>query len=270
MRTETRVRPVPPAVPAALAALVAMLVLGGAVPPAQADPAENFARGEQMYAAGKLGDAATAYADALKETPNDLRTLCALVRAESEMGEDSKGDDQRRLLGSAVQHARAAVAAAPDSGIAHAWLAAALGRQALHEGKKTALAMSREIKSEADHAIALDPGVARAYHVRAAWNRDLATLNFLERAVANTVLGGVPKGATLDNAVADFEKAVALDSLYVNHHLELGRTYHMVHRDADARRELEKAVALAPKSSARDGKYQADARELLSRLPQTK
>jgi hypothetical protein len=44
----------------------------------------------------------------------------------------------------------------------------------------------------------------------------------------------------------------------------------MVHRDADARRELEKCIALAPVSSARDAHYQTEARQLLSRLPKPK
>jgi hypothetical protein len=41
----------------------------------------------------------------------------------------------------------------------------------------------------------------------------------------------------------------------------------MLHRDTDARRELEKCIALPPVSSARDAHYQAEARQLLSHLP---
>ena len=103
--------------------------------------------------------------------------------------------------------------------------------------------------------------------MRALWNRKIATLNAVERAVANAVLGGVPKGASMENAVQDLQKAVALEPEYVNHRLELGRTFQMVRNDADARRQLEKAIALPPKSSPRDSIYQAEARELLRKLP---
>ena len=41
----------------------------------------------------------------------------------------------------------------------------------------------------------------------------------------------------------------------------------MLKRNADARRELEKAVGLAATSNPRDPVYQAEARELLKRLP---
>jgi tetratricopeptide (TPR) repeat protein len=225
-----------------------------------------LARGDEAYARGDLAAAVVAYDQAFRETPDRLVALCRLVRAESEMAEDSSGQAQQRLLSSAVTHARDAVAAAPDSAIGHVWLSVALGRQALHEGPKSRLALAREIKSEVDRGIAIDPNIGRAYHVRGAWNRNVASLSFIERTGAS-MLGGVPKGASMENAVADFEKAVALEPEYVNHRLELGRTYHMLHQDTDARRELEKCIALPPVSSARDAHYQAEARQLLSHLP---
>src|SRR2546427_520189 len=83
-------------------------------------------------------------------------------------------------------------------------------------GPRTRLALSREIKAEADRAIAQDPGLGRAYHVRAMWNRKIAGLSLLERTAARAVLGGVPKGASMDNAVSDFQKAIELEPGYVN------------------------------------------------------
>ena len=170
-------------------------------------------------------------------------------------------------MSSAVEHARAAVKVAPDSALGHVWLAATLGRQALKEGTRTRLALSREIKSEADRAIALDPTIGRAYHVRALWNRKLASLNAFERMMANTVLGGVPKGASMENCVNDLKKAIELEPGYVNHHLELGRTYMDLQRWAEARRELEQAASLPPTSNPRDPRLQQEARELLSKIP---
>jgi tetratricopeptide (TPR) repeat protein len=103
--------------------------------------------------------------------------------------------------------------------------------------------------------------------VRALLNRKIASLNFLERAAANTVLGGVPKGASMQNAVGDLQKAIELEPRYVNHHLELGRTFLEIGRHAEARRELEQAIALPPTSNPRDPRYQDEARELLKKLP---
>ena len=227
--------------------------------------AEHLKQGEEAYARGDLNGARGHFEEAANLTPHNFTSLQWLSRSEADLGESAKGEEQRRLFSQAVEHARAAVAAAPDSGTGHLALAVALGRQALREGPNTRLALSKEVKTEADRAIALDSTLDRAYHVRAIWNRRIASLSFIERTAANTVLGGVPKGASLENAVSDLERAIALDPNYVNHHLELGRTFLQLKRDDEARKELERAIALPPNSSPRDSIYQAEARELLRR-----
>src|SRR2546426_1040684 len=159
--------------------------------PASAAPdtaAEQIARGDQLYAQAKLGEARDAYQAALKAAPNHFVALYRLAQVESELGEDAKGEERARLVAAAVEHARAAVSAAPESAQGHVWLAATLGRQALKEGPKKRLALSREIKAEADRALQIDPTLARAYHVRAIWNRKVASLSVIERMAANAVL----------------------------------------------------------------------------------
>lgn len=255
---------------AAAASLAALVLTCAALPAAAQTFTQELERADGLYARGSLDEARAAYEAALQHQPGSFMALCRLARVESELGEDAHGDARTRLVSASVAHARAAVKAAPDSAQGHVWLAVALGRQALKEGPKTRLALSREIKDEVDRAIALDPAIGRAYHIRAAWNRKLASLSFLERTAANTVLGGVPKGASMENAVRDFQKAVELEPAYVNHRLELGRTLAELKRWDEARREYEKAVSLPATSSARDRQYQAEARELLAKLPKKK
>jgi len=246
---------------------VVVLASAGAVRAAQADAvADAIARGDAAYARAALPEAQTEYEAGLRASPHHFALLWRLARVESERGEDAKGEPQRQLVSDAVTHARDAVAVAPDSALGHVWLAVTLGRQALKEGPKTRLSLAREIKSEVDRAIEIDPGIGRAYHVRAAWNRKIASLSTLERFAANSVLGGVPKGASMDNAVRDFEKAIELEPNYLNHHLELGRTFMELHRNDEAKRELEKVLALPPVSNPRDPRYQTEARELLGKL----
>ena len=228
---------------------------------------ESLALGDRAYAAGRLADARTAYAEAVKAAPDRLLPLRRLAVTESEFGETQKGDAQRLTWAEAVKHARDAVRVAPDSAVAHECLAIALGRQALREGPRTRLALSKEIKSEADRAIALDPMSARAWHVLAMWNVRIASLNAFERMAANAVLGGVPKGASHENAVSAFQKAIEIEPLYVHHRVEYGRLLKDLKRPADARRELEKALELQPTSSALDARYQAEARTLLEKMP---
>src|SRR5437763_331385 len=189
--------------------------------------AEGLAAGDEQYSAAHLEQAVAAYREALQASPASLAALCRLARSESELGETQKGDEQRRTWASAVAHARDAVRIAPDSAIAH-----------------TRLALSREIKSEADRAIALDATQDFAWHVLAVWNVKIASLNAFERLAARAVLGGVPKGASIAGGEEAFGKAIAIAPTFVNHHLEYGRLLKDQKRNADARRELERATSL--------------------------
>lgn len=242
----------------------ATLLLLSLSSPALSQPAPG--RADALLARGDLKGARAAYLEALEGGAPRFAALHRLARVESMLAEAAAGEESRELVAAAVTHAREAVKLAPDSAAGHLELAVALGRQALKEGPKTQLSLSREVKSEVDRALAIDPGLGRAWHVLAVWNRKLASLNFLERTVAKTVLGGVPKGATMENAVAHLQKAVALEPDYVNHRLELGRTFVQLKRDAEARQELERAAALPPAPGPLDARYQAEARELLAKL----
>jgi len=226
---------------------------------------ELLAEGDQHYAAARLAEARTSYLAALQEAPGHFATLCRLCRSESELAELQKGDDKRATRSAAVEHARAAVKAAPDSGAGHVWLAVALGRQALSEGAKTRLALSREIKSEVDRGLQLDPNIGRGWHVLAVWNMKISSLNTLERMAANMV-GGVPPGASFEQAEKAFQKAIELEPDYVNHRLEYARLLKDRGRKDEARKELEKAISLPPTSNALDARYQAEAKELLAKL----
>jgi tetratricopeptide (TPR) repeat protein len=230
-------------------------------------PAPSLSRGDRLYAVGQLADAQVAYRAALGNPSDRFGALCRLSRVESELGDDARGEERRRWAAAAVEHARDAVKIAPDSAQGHVWLAVALGRQMLQEGPKTRLALSREIKSEVDRAIALDPGSGRAFHVRALWNRRIARLNLFDRTFARAGLGGVPKGASMENALRDLEKAIELEPAHVGHRVELGRTFVMLKQRAEARRELMKALELPTTDGARDVRYQDEAKELLARLP---
>jgi tetratricopeptide (TPR) repeat protein len=251
---------------AALPGLLLSLALSVAPQATPARAEDLLAQAAARYAQGDLKGARASYLEALGTGSARFVTLHRLARVESMLAEGASGEEARSLVASAVEHAREAVKLAPDSAAGHLELAVALGRQALKEGPKTQLSLSREIKSEVDRALAIDGSLGRGWHVLALWNRKLASLNFIERAVAKTVLGGVPKGASMENAVADLQKAVELEPAYVNHRLELGRTFMQLKRRDEARHELERAVALPPASSPLDSKYQAEARELLARL----
>jgi tetratricopeptide (TPR) repeat protein len=229
------------------------------------DVALRFERAQALYSEYRLTEAHDAY-QKLLDGPGRFTALHRLSRVESTLGEDASGQARRRWMAAAVEHARAAVKAEPDSGSGHLELAVALGRQALTEGPKTRLSLAREIKAEVDRALELDPTLDGAYHVRGVWNRRLSSLNLMELLAARTVLGGVPSGASMEQAVRDLERAVELAPGVLNHRLELGRTYARVDRWDDARRELQAAIDLPETGHPRDAARRQDAFSLLESL----
>ena len=237
--------------------------------PAYASPSSTVdaagERGDQSYARGQLHEAHAAYQVAAGEDAAHFGALCGLARVESELGEEAPGEERRRLVAAAVEHARAAIKAAPEHAQGHVWLAVALGQQSQMEGPKSRAGLWREIKSELDRAIGIDPGIARAYLERGRWNRRLSSRGLWERSVSKVLLARVPPGASMDNAVRDLEKAVELAPEDIQSRMELARTYLKLDRFGDARRELERAVAI-PAGRPRDPGLQTEAREQLEKL----
>src|SRR5207247_7289700 len=114
-----------------------------------------------------------------------------------DLSEGAPGEERRRLVATAVEHARAAVKVDPGSALGHVWLGVALGQQAGLEGPRTRAGLWREIRSELDRGIGIDPGIARAYLERGRWNRRLAGRGLWERAWSKVLLAHVPRGGSL-------------------------------------------------------------------------
>jgi tetratricopeptide (TPR) repeat protein len=223
------------------------------------------ARGDDSYARGQLREALASYQSAASLDAAHVGALVGLSRVEADLCESARGEERRRLVASAVEHARTAVKAAPENAAGHLCLAVALERQLGVEGPKTRAALEREIKSELEQAITLDPSSAQSYFERGLWNRRLATMSLWQRGLTRVMLAGLPRGASMENATRDLEHAVELSPDAIDYRLELARTYLKLKRDADARRELERALAL-PGNRPRDPGLQAEARSLLEKL----
>jgi tetratricopeptide (TPR) repeat protein len=170
----------------------------------------------------------------------------------------------------AEQHYREALKLAEaaltvDASSAHAHLARAVaeGRLALNAGTQERVQRSRAVKTHADRAVELDDRLPGAFHVRGRWNREVADMNLLERAVVRTVYGGLPE-ASFEQAVRDFRRAIELENVRF-HHLELAKTYLKMDRPADARAELETVLDL-PAKEPFDQRYKEEAQGLLEDL----
>lgn len=224
--------------------------------------ADQIRVGDTALARFDLDAAETAYRAAHQIDPNHYEATWKLARAlvdRATLTTDRAA--QKRLALEAERLARAAVKLEPRDSKGHAYLAIAVGKRALFEGGRLKVDLSREVKTEAEGALALNDQEDLAYHTLAIWHREMTQLNFILRKFAEFLYGRLPP-ASLDEAVEYLERACTIAPAAVAHRVELGVTFADRRQWADARRELEKALAM-PKGWVTDDPYYELARQRL-------
>jgi tetratricopeptide (TPR) repeat protein len=263
--------------PAALA-LVALLLSAGAAeaaPATSAAPASEAGQPEsvaallascdQHYHASELQASRAAAEQALDLDPGSYPAHWKLARVLIDLGNKAeKKEDRQRLYEAAEAQARRAVALRDDDTWGHHYLAASVGKLALFHGGKTKIELSKEVRDEAERAVALDPTNDKSYHILGRWNREVANLSAIKKLAAKVVYGGVPKGASEEKAVEYFQRAISLAPAHINHHLELGITYFGMEKYDQAIAEFERCLEL-PRSDPNDPDYQAEAQRMLEK-----
>ena len=145
---------------------------------------------------------------------------------------------------------------------AHLVTALSAGRLTLHVKRGTRIRYSRLVKQHTDRAIALDSTLAPAYHLRGRWHREVADINFLKKALAKAIYGGLPP-ASFDQSIRDFKQAISLESKPYNH-LELAKTYLEIGRDSSARKQLRQTLRTS--GSPFEDEHKREAQALLDDL----
>ena len=153
----------------------------------------------------------------------------------------------------------------PQGSKGYLYRGSAIGRIALDTTAKERIRLSKEVKSNFDKALELNPKDDYAWHGLARWHRKIATLSWVEKTFANMFLGGIPKEASVENAATCLKKAIEINPGHINHHLELGITYEKLKKKGLAKEEYKKALEL-PKKDADDDRYKRDAKERLGKL----
>lgn len=204
-----------------------------------------FAEVDQLRSEGSFRAALDSLQRLRRTHPNHTGVLYRLAFLWSDVAKET--DDESRSVTHyrrSLSAAEAALEADPESAWAHLALALAQGRLALHVSTRERVRRSRAVKTHVDRAIALDSTLAGAYHLRGRWHRSAADLSFLARTVVQVVYGGLPD-ASFEQAVADFRRAIALETR-TYHHLELGKTYRKMGKVEAARSQFRTALKVSP------------------------
>jgi len=176
--------------------------------------------------------------------PNDPFILQNIAQQYSDLVLDQPTvAEKRRYAEAALAYAERAVALEPDNPVNVLSVAISHGKLAVYSDTRTKVRYSRQVKDEAERALALDPGYAWAHHVLGRWHYEVAGLNAAERFFVRLFYGGLPD-ASYAKAITHLRRAIELEPEELNHHLELGFALAAAGQREEARGAWQQGLAL--------------------------
>ncbi len=251
----------------AMLIMVLFLLLSGFLYAAEGGSARALiAKGDAAYKKFDNKGALEYYSAALETEPKNYEAAWKSARAYVDVGEKLSDTKERRsYYGKGYEYAQKAVANNPNGSKGHLFLSIAIGRVALDAGAKERVKLSKEVKSEVDKALSIDPQDDVAWHVLGRWHRRLSSLSWIEKNFAKMFLGGVSKEASMEFAVDCFKKSIQLNPSHINHHLELAITYEEMGKKDLAVAAYNKVLEL-PIKDADDEGHKKEAEERLKKM----
>ena len=157
--------------------------------------------------------------------------------------------------------AREQVSQHSQSSAAHLRLAIAIGKMTDFTDNRTKMDYARQIRSEAEIALQLDPKNAEACRILGKWHEGMARLNPVLRAIATTLYGKMPDASDAE-AGRYFRLAVQLAPENLPAHAELARWLQRNGSQNEMQLEWKRVLTLPPRD-AEDRAFQEEARAAL-------
>ncbi len=243
--------------------LLTLLIIGFPCLLFSQDPNQLLKDAQLQEAQFHESEAFLKYAEVLKKDPTNLQALWKCSELSSRIG--ARQPDKEKMgpyFMAARNYATTALRVNPNSSDANFAMALALGRIGLISGTKERVILAKDVKFYADNAIKLDPNNFRAYHILGRWNYDVSNLSLAEKSFARIFYGKLPD-ASLQDAIADFNKSLSLNPGFILNYYELARSYHRLGDDKKAMANLRILLGL-PNMMYDDTRVKVIARQLLT------
>lgn len=235
--------------------------------------APDSSKAEQLIAQGNVyaeqtfdnQKALQSYEAALALEPNNYEALWRISRAHVDIGEhfatatDQEKAKQLLTYEKSLEFANKAIAANANGAMGYTRRAIANGRIALFKGVWESLDLVKQTKADCEKAIALDPKEPAAYYVLGRTNMKVSEKPKIVR---------WPLGlgwANLDDAVKNYEKAIALRPDFIMYRLDCARAYIEQDEYSKARAHLT-AISTLPTKDEDDGQFRKEAQELQDKI----
>lgn len=236
---------------------------GGA---ARAEDADALiAKGDQFDKRLQAKEALEEYLPANKLEPDNVHLLVCIARQYRHLMSDTSSKKEKLRLGSiSLEFAERAATLAPNNAEAQLSPAISYGKMLPYMGSKDQVNASPLIKAAVDRTLQLDPTNDNAWHILGRWNRVLADISALKRTLAKAFYGDLPV-TTNEAAEKCLLKAIAIKPNRLMHYIELGRIYAQMGRKEEARKYLQKGLAM-PNKEKDDPEMREIGQELLKKL----
>jgi predicted Zn-dependent protease len=215
--------------------------------PAAAHP---VVRADSLFAAGNADASMAAVREGLRTDGTSFALLWRAARGETMIGilaADRRVQTQH--LEQAVALAKRAVSQRPDTAEGYVWLAAALGRLALHADMRHAAMWGTEAYAATTRALALDSMHAPAQDIMGKLHSEARKLPWLVRMLAGEIARvPVVRLASWERAEHHLQRALVLDAQLMVAHGDLVQLYLRTGRLAEAERQLQRMSGIAPRS----------------------
>jgi tetratricopeptide (TPR) repeat protein len=244
--------------------LGAVLCLSGGAAWAE-DADDLIAKGDQFDKKFQAKEALEEYLPANKLEPDNVHLLVCIARQYRHLMSDTTSKKEKLRLGNvSLEFADRAATLAPKNPEAQLSPAISYGKMLPYMGSKDQVNASPRIKAAVDRTLQLDPTNDIAWHILGRWNRVLANVSVLKRVLAKALYGDLPV-TTNEAAEKCLLKAIEINPNRLMHYIELGRLYAQMGRNEEARKLIQKGLAM-PNKDHDDPEMKEIGQEALGKL----
>lgn len=220
-------------------------------------------RGVVAEAKMELREALACYINAVTLDPDDVELICRLAKQWSDLTyEDGATVEQIQEVNTkAIEYAERAITMAPKAAGGYMASCVSRGRLALFSDNKTKVRLAKEAQEAARTALSLEPENDLAHHLMGRWHFEMAQINFVVRQLIRLVYGAALAPGKFEDALSEFEAAVALNPTRLIHRVELGRTHLRLGHKREAYEQL--SASMGMEIDDVNAKLQRDDAELL-------
>lgn len=216
---------------------------------------------EERFLEFNYVEASSLYGELLAADSTDYDVLTRLTESWNLLGLDLQSEGKKESAEAgfehAVKYAEQTRRHHPDRARTFVNLASAYGNTALFRGGRAKVRIGRQVEQFCEEALRFDSTNVIALTILGVFHRELSKLSWIERLVARTLYGGLPKGS-IEESVEFLQKAIEVDSTALFPNYSLAVTYSRMKNADAALVQFEKVLRLHAGNSE-EARYQVDA-----------